>query len=88
MNVYILNVIAVTPSSLTFATPTSAAQNIVVSQVGTAAWSEFSQISAVATVAQGAPATTFIVKPKAVGSTKVVISDSKGNSFAVLVTVQ
>jgi hypothetical protein len=87
MNVYILNVISVAPSSLTFATPASPTQNIVVTQIGTAAWTAVSNNTAVATVAQGVPAHTFVVTPKGVGSTKIVVSDAKGNSFAVIVTV-
>lgn len=87
VNVYILNVISVAPTSLSFATPTSAAQKVVVTQKGTTSWTAVSKNTAIATVAQGTPANTFTVTPKAKGVTKIVVSDAKGNSFAVTVNV-
>lgn len=87
VDVYILNVISATPANLTFTTPTSPTQNFVVTELGVASWTATSNHTTVATVAQGAPANTFTVTPKGVGITKVIVTDAKGNSFAVLVTV-
>ena len=87
VDVYILNVISASPASLTFATPASPTQNFVVTELGAAAWTATSNNTAIATVAQGVPANTFVVTPKAAGTTKIIVTDAKSNSFAVLVTV-
>jgi streptogramin lyase len=87
VNVYILNVISASPATLTFATPTSPTQSFVVTELGTAAWTATSNHTTIATVAPGVPANTFVVTPKGVGTTKIIVTDAKGNSFAVLVTV-
>lgn len=87
IDVYILNIISVSPSALTFATHPST-QNITVTQNGTSAWTASSTNTAVATVAQGTPASVFKVTSVATGSAKIIVKDAAGNSFVVHVTVQ
>ncbi|HLJ82759.1 MAG TPA: hypothetical protein VKT51_01120 [Candidatus Eremiobacteraceae bacterium] len=87
VQVYILNVMSVSPASLTFAS-TGLTSNIVVTQHGTSAWTATSSNTAIATVAQGSPANTFKVTSVAKGQCKIIVSDSVGNSFPVHVTVQ
>lgn len=86
VDVYIINVISASPSTLSFPA-TGQNQNVVVSESGFAAWTATSNNTAVATVAQGAPANTFVITSKGKGNCKVFISDNIGNSFVVRVTV-
>jgi virginiamycin B lyase len=87
IDVYILNIMSVSPASLTFTTH-GTTQNITVTQNGTTAWTAKSTNTAVVTVAQGSPASVFKVTSVAKGTAKIIVSDAVGNSFAVLVTVQ
>ena len=87
VQVYILNVISVSPTSLTFPA-TGQTQSIVVTQPGTASWTASSTNTAIATVTQGSPADTFTVKSVAKGQCKIIVTDAVGNSFPVHVTVQ
>ncbi len=87
IQVYILNIISVSPSSLTF-TATGQNSNVVVTQHGTTAWTASSTNTAIATVAQGSPADTFKVTSVGAGQCKIIVTDSVGNSFPVHVTVQ
>jgi virginiamycin B lyase len=87
VQVYILNVISVSPTSLTLTAPGKTA-NIVVTQPGTTAWTASSTSTAIAKVAQGSPADTFTVTAVAKGQCKIIVTDSVGNSFPVHVTVQ
>jgi streptogramin lyase len=87
VQVYILNVISVSPTSLTLTAPGKTA-NVVVTQPGTSAWTASSTSTAIAKVAQGSPADTFTVTAVAKGQCKIIVTDSVGNSFPVHVTVQ
>jgi streptogramin lyase len=89
VDVYIVsgNVISVSPNSVTF-TATSQQQSVTVTESGATSWTAKSEDTAIATVAQGSPADTFTISSVSIGQTKVIIMDSKGNSFAVHVTVQ
>jgi streptogramin lyase len=87
INVYILNVIGVSPTTLTF-TGTGQNQTITVTEPGTSAWTATSSNTGVATVAQGSPASHFTVTSVAAGTCKIIVTDAIGNSFAVHVTVQ
>jgi len=86
VNVYILNILSVSPSSLSFPA-TGQNQTIVVTQPGTAAWTATSNNTSVATVTQAAPASNFTVTSVAAGTAKIIVSDAVGNSFVVHVTV-
>jgi streptogramin lyase len=87
INVYILNVIAVAPSSIIF-TAGGQTKTIIVTEPGTTAWTATTNKASVATVAQSSPASKFTVTSVAAGVCKIIVSDAKGNSFAVHVTVQ
>jgi|SRR5579864_2867869 len=87
VDVYILNVISATPASMTFP-GTGQTQAFTVTEKGTSAWTATSNNTAVATVAQGSPASKFNVTSVAAGTAKVIVTDAKGNSFVVHVTVQ
>jgi virginiamycin B lyase len=84
--VYILNLLTVTPKSLTF-TATGQTQSITATETGNPTLTATSSNPAVATVAPG-PTNTFIVTSVAAGTCKVIVADSIGNSFNVKVTVQ
>ena len=88
-NVYVrvLHPLKLTPLTLTFAS-SGLSQNVVVSQSGTASWTATSSNTAVATVTQGSPADTFVVKSVAPGTCSVKIADAIGNSAQVHVTVK
>ena len=87
IDIYIINVIAVNPPTLNF-TGNGVTKTVVVTEKGTSSWTAASKNTGVATVAQGSPASNFKVTSVASGTTKIIISDAIGNSFAVLVTVQ
>lgn len=87
VDVYILKVMTATPASLTFATHPST-QSTTIAEAGTTAWTATSSNTAVATVAQGSPASKFNISAVASGTCKIIISDAIGNSFVVHVTVQ
>lgn len=85
-DVYILHVISVAPTTLTF-TANGQHQNIVTTEKGTTAWTATTTNPAVATVAQGSPATTFVVTSVGSGVCHIIVTDSVANSFQVKVTV-
>jgi streptogramin lyase len=87
INVYILKVISVSPSTLTF-TGTGQNKTIVVTEPGTSAWTSTSSNTGIATVAQGSPASHFTVTSVAAGTAKIIVTDAVGNSYVVHVTVQ
>lgn len=87
INIYILNIISVAPASISF-TGNGQTKTIVVTQPGTTSWTATTNKASVATVAQGSPASKFTVTSVGSGSCKIIVSDAKGNSFAVHVTVQ
>ena len=87
VNVYILNVISVAPASVSF-TAGGQSKTVVVTQPGTTKWTATSTKSSIATVAQGSQKSKFTITSVAAGSCKIIVSDAKGNSFAVHVTVQ
>jgi streptogramin lyase len=86
INVYILNVISVSPTSLTF-TGAGQTQTITVTEAGTSSWTAVSNNTGVATVAPGTSASTFKVTSVATGRARIIVSDAIGNSFAVRVIV-
>ncbi len=87
IDVYIIDVLSVTPKNLTF-TNAGLMQSITVSQSGTTKWTAKSSKTSIATVAQGSSADIFNVTSVAAGKAQITVSDAKGNSFAVSVTVQ
>lgn len=87
IDVYILNVLSVAPSTLTFAS-VGQMLALTVKESGTRKWTAASSNTAVATVAQGSPPSKFIVTSAAAGSCTITVKDSIGNSFGVGVTVQ
>jgi streptogramin lyase len=86
-SVYIINVIGVSPASLKF-TGTGQMQSVTVTEKGATSWTAVSNNTAVATVATTSNHSVFNVTSVGVGTTKIVISDAIGNSFAVHVNVQ
>lgn len=87
INVYILNVIAVAPASVSF-TAGGQTKTVVVTEPGTTHWTATTTKPSIATVAQGSPASKFTITSVGPGSCKIIVTDAKGNSFAVHVTVQ
>ena len=89
--------ISVSPSSLTFASPTAAAQSVVASEnfagtvsasAGTCATvSPASQDVAVTPRSGGIKTATFSVAPVAAGTCTVTLTDKKGNTAPVAITV-
>jgi streptogramin lyase len=86
IDVLIFNPMRVTPTSLTFSL-TGQTKTFTVSQHGVSSWKAMSSNTAVATVTQGSPASTFKVKSIGVGSCNITITDSKSNSTRVRVKV-
>ena len=78
------------PSSLTFATSSSPAQTITMTQANfTGTYSVSGQAGIVTTVVSGTGSgSTIAVTPAAVGSTTLVINDGTGQTTSVPVTVQ
>src|SRR5579872_858305 len=87
INVYILNIIGVSPASLKF-TGTGQMQSVTVTEKGTTTWTAVSNNTAVATVATTSNHSVFNITSVGAGTTKVVVTDAIGNSFAVHVVVQ
>jgi virginiamycin B lyase len=87
IDVYIIKVLSVTPSTLTF-TSVGQMQTLTVAQTGTKKWTATTSNAAVATVVQGSPASKFVVTARGSGSCTITVKDSIGNSFSVSVTVQ
>jgi len=87
VDVYIMAVISVSPASLTFSSLGST-QTITVTEANVTAWTATSTKPSVATVTTGGSANKFNVTSVASGSTKIIVSDSVGNSFVVHVSVK
>jgi streptogramin lyase len=87
VDIYILNVIGVSPQTLTF-TAGGQNQTVTVTEPGTSSWTATSSKTSVATVAQGSPANKFTVSSVAAGTAKIIVNDAIGNSIVVHVTVQ
>ena len=86
IDVLVLSPIKVSPTKLSFS-GTGQTMDVTVSENGVSSWTAASSNNAVATVAQGNSASTFVVTSVGAGSCKVTISDGAGNSVAVKVTV-
>jgi streptogramin lyase len=86
IDVYIIKVLTVTPSSLTFG-GIGQQQTITVAEPGTMAWTAKSSNLAVATVVAGMSNSTFTVTSTGTGKCTVKFADKIGNSILVNVTV-
>lgn len=86
IDVLVPNPMKVTPTSLTF-TSTGQTKTLTVNQHGVSSWKATSSNTAVATVTQGTPASTFKVKSIGVGSCSITITDRKSNATSVKVKV-
>lgn len=86
VDVYVLKVLSVTPSSLTF-TGKGQQQNLTVHETKSYKWKAFSSNGRVATVAPGTNSHTFVVTSVGSGTCTVTIKDHGGNFFPVSVTV-
>jgi spore maturation protein SpmB len=86
IDVLVIDPIKVTPTQLTFS-GAGQMMAVMVSEKSVSSWTASSSNTAVATVAQGGSASTFDVTSVGVGTCKVKISDSVGNSVSVKVTV-
>jgi streptogramin lyase len=86
IDVYIRNVLTVTPSTLTF-TGDGQMQSLTVKEPGTSFWSASSSDVKCATVAKGKNNKTFNVTSVGPGPCTVTIKDKIGNSFPVTVYV-
>jgi virginiamycin B lyase len=84
-DVYIINILSVSPKTLTF-TSHGQTLNLTVTEPGTTAWTATSSNVGVATVKQGTSANVFNVTSVAHGTCTVTIS-AMNNSFPVKVTV-
>ncbi len=87
IDVYIKNVLTVTPTSLNFSSP-QLQSTITAKETGKPTLTAASSNVGIATVGAGQNANTFVVTSQAVGYCTITIQDSKGNSFDVPVTVQ
>jgi streptogramin lyase len=86
VDVYIINVLAVKPSSLKF-TGLGQQQTLTVSERGRQSWSASSSDTSVATVAPGSTGSQFVVTSVGDGTCTVTVSDDRRNSFPVAVRV-
>jgi streptogramin lyase len=84
-NVYIVNVLGVSPAALNMHVPNTA--TLTVTEPGTSSWTATSQSPGVASVVQGSPANKFTVTANGLGTTKITVKDAIGNSFVVTVHV-
>ena len=87
VDVYVIDVLDVTPNSLTFPM-VGQQQTLTVTENGAGSWTARSSKTSVATVAPGGSGNTFVVTSVAAGSAKITIKDPKGNLFPVSVVVQ
>lgn len=81
-DIYLLNVLGVSPTSLSF-TATKQTGDLTVSEPGTTKWTASSVSTGVCSVAQGTSANVFVVTANGNGSTKITIKDAIGNSFVI-----
>jgi streptogramin lyase len=86
IDVLVSNPLKVRPTKLQFTAPNQS-QTLSVSEKGTSKWTAASSNTSVATVSQGSLNSSFNVTSVGVGSCKITISDSAGNSATVKVTV-
>lgn len=87
-NVYVkvFHPITLTPRSLTF-TGIGQQRSFTVSESGASSWTATSSNTAVATVAQGSPANTFVVTSVGAGTCRITAMDAVRNSANVAVSV-
>jgi streptogramin lyase len=86
IDVLVFNPMTVSPLSLSF-TAVGQTKSVTVTEKGTTAWTATSSDVAVATVRQGSPSATFVVKSVGAGKCRVTISDGATNSVSVKVNV-
>lgn len=86
IDVLVTDPMKIKPNKLTFS-GLGQTQNVSVSERGTKHWSATSSNTAIATVVQGASASSFKVTSAGVGKCRITISDGVGNSTVVKVTV-
>lgn len=86
IDVLVLDPIKVSPARLSFS-GTGQTMDVTVTENGVSSWTATSSNAAVATVARGNSASTFVVTSVGAGSCKVTIADASGNSVAVKVAV-
>jgi streptogramin lyase len=87
IDVYIIKVLGVTPTSLTFTGPAQM-QTITASETDKPKLTASSSKPSVATVAAGRTAGTFTVTSVSAGTCAITVRDGIGNSVAVAVTVE
>lgn len=87
LQVYIVNTLSVKPTKLTF-TGTGQQQTLTATYHGPSTLTAFSASPAIATVAPGQAANSFVVTSAGAGKTKITVEDAIGNLFTVPVTVQ
>lgn len=85
--VYALDVLKVTPRSLTF-TAIGQTATLTATETGSPTLTAKTKDATIATVTNGSTKNTFTVTAVGVGKTKIAVMDSIGNSFNVSVTVQ
>jgi streptogramin lyase len=86
VDVFILNVLSVSPSKLTFGL-IGQKQTVTVTEPGTKKWTATSSNTAVATVTPGSAKNKFVVTAVGSGSCSVTFKDKVGNSIPVPVSV-
>jgi streptogramin lyase len=86
LDVLVTNPMTVTPTKLSFSA-LGQKKTVSVSETGTSSWTAKSSNIAVAKVAQGSSKSSFNVTSVGKGTCKITISDTVGNSVAVLVIV-
>jgi streptogramin lyase len=87
IDVYIVRVLTVTPSTLTF-TATGQTATLTVAEPFTTHWIVNSLAPAIASVAAGSGNNHFVVTAKSRGRTRIQVKDSVGNNFFVVTVVQ
>jgi streptogramin lyase len=87
IQVYILNVLKVSPTSLVFSSPQLQA-GLTAKETGNPSLSASSSNTGIATVAPGHNSETFVVTSQGVGHCTITVQDAKGNSAKVSVVVQ
>ncbi len=86
VDVYIPNALNVSPRNITLAS-SGQTSTITVSEKGVSSWTAVSNKTSVVTVAQGSSASKFVATAHGAGSARITVSDAKGNSVLVSVTV-
>jgi virginiamycin B lyase len=87
MDVFLFNILTVKPNNVTLSGP-GATTTVDVKEPGMTAWTATSSDPSIATIAQGATNSQFVITAVATGSCIMTIADAIGNSALVSVVVQ